>query len=119
MLLERISEFLLPATSPAASNIAPQDGVALPRAPRTPVFIGASLYPIDVFCDAQIRDLSADGLIALMGETEVDLAVGQALHVTVDEHYYHRDWLDCRYCLHHRILHGLVWTGSGRKLCLH
>ena len=89
MLLERISEFLLPATSPATSNIAPQDGVGLPRAPRTPVFIGAALYPIDVFCDAQIRDLSADGLIALMGETEVDLAVGQALHVTIDEQYYH------------------------------
>lgn len=89
MLLERISKFLLPATSPATSNIVPQDDVALPRAPRTPVYIGASLYPIDVFCDAQIRDLSADGLIALMGETEVDLAVGQALHVTIDEQYYH------------------------------
>lgn len=89
MLLERISEFFLPATSSAHSNIAPQDGVVLPRAPRTPVFIGAALYPIDVFCDAQIRDLSADGLIALMGETEVDLAVGQALHVTIDEQFYH------------------------------
>ncbi len=89
MLLERISEFLLPGTSPATSNSVPPDGIALPRAPRTPVFIGASIYPIDLFCGAQIRDLSADGLVALMGETQVDLAVGQALHVTIDEQYYH------------------------------
>ncbi|WP_421854860.1 PilZ domain-containing protein [Novosphingobium sp.] len=52
------------------------------RARRRSVFLRASIYPIDAFSDARIRDVSATGL---MGETDLELTIGQTLHVTIDE----------------------------------
>lgn len=56
------------------------------RARRRSVFLRASIYPIDGFCDARIRDASATGL---MGETDLELVIGQTLHLTIDEQHYY------------------------------
>ncbi|NIJ25214.1 PilZ domain-containing protein [Sphingomonas japonica] len=56
------------------------------RAKRTSVFLQATVYPIDVFSEAWVHDVSMAGL---KGETDVELAVGQTLHVTTDEKAYH------------------------------
>lgn len=53
---------------------------------RSAVFFRAKIFPIDVFCDARIRDVSATGL---EGDVVVELAIGQTVHVTADEHSYH------------------------------
>ena len=55
-------------------------------AKRKSVLLRATIYPIDVFCDARIRDVSATGLRA---ETDAELAIGQTIHLTTDEHNYH------------------------------
>ncbi|WP_298191027.1 PilZ domain-containing protein [Novosphingobium sp.] len=56
------------------------------RARRRSVFLRASIYPIDGFGDARIRDGSATGL---MGETDLELVIGQTLHLTIDEQNYY------------------------------
>lgn len=53
---------------------------------RRAVFLRATIYPVDVFCIARIRDVSATGL---RGEANVELAIGQTIHLTIDEHNYH------------------------------
>lgn len=76
-------------TEPNADHLAPapaEMGAAActdrRRAHRRSVFLRASIYPIDAFCEARIRDVSATGL---MGETDHELTIGQTLHLTVDE----------------------------------
>jgi hypothetical protein len=49
---------------------------------RHKVFLQASVYPIDTYCDILIRDVSETGLSA---ETDVQLDVGQAVHLSFDE----------------------------------
>lgn len=56
------------------------------RARRRSVFLRASIYPIDTVCDARIRDVSVTGL---MGETDLELTIGQTLHLTADERNYY------------------------------
>lgn len=53
---------------------------------RKKVLFRATIYPIDVFCDARIRDVSATGL---KGEADVELAIGQTLHISADECSFH------------------------------
>ncbi|MFC3579282.1 PilZ domain-containing protein [Sphingomonas hylomeconis] len=54
--------------------------------PRKAVYLRATIYPIDVFADARIQDLSATGA---RGRADVELAIGQTLHLTLDERSYH------------------------------
>ncbi len=82
MLMERICEFLTPEAAESELSEATDRRVALRKA----VLFRATIYPIDVFCDARIRDVSATGL---RGEADVELAVGQTLHITTDERAYH------------------------------
>ena len=46
----------------------------------------ATIYPIDVFSDARILDVSTSGV---RGEVGLDLAIGQILHISIDEETYH------------------------------
>lgn len=56
------------------------------QARRRAVFLHATIFPIDVFCDVRICDASASGV---KGEANVELAVGQTMHITLDERSYH------------------------------
>ena len=56
------------------------------RALRKSVLLSATIYPIDVFLDARIRDLSRTGV---RGEADIELAIGQILHLSVDNQTYH------------------------------
>lgn len=49
---------------------------------RHKVLLQASIYPIDTYCDILIRDVSETGLSA---ETDVQLDVGQSVHLSFDE----------------------------------
>jgi len=53
---------------------------------RHSVLFKASLYPIDLYRDAVIQDASRTGL---MGEVDIELEVGQTLHVTMDDKIYY------------------------------
>lgn len=53
---------------------------------RRAVLLRASIYPIDVFSDVIIRDASRTGL---MGEADAELAIGQTVHLSVDDAAYH------------------------------
>lgn len=53
---------------------------------RRTVYLHATVYPIDVFCDVRICDASATGV---KGEANVELSVGQIMHITTDELRYH------------------------------
>jgi hypothetical protein len=48
---------------------------------RHSVLLQATLYPIDVHCDAVVHDVSDGGV---MGETEIALTIGQVVHLTID-----------------------------------
>jgi hypothetical protein len=66
------------------------------RARRRTVFLRAIIYPIDVFCDARICDVSSAGV---RGEADVELAIGQIMHITTDEMTYNAGtvkWVDGR-----------------------
>ncbi len=82
MLLERIRGYFAETIDEAESREAAERR----RAHRTAVYLRATIYPIDVFADARIRDVSANGV---RGEADVELAIGQTLHMTTDERSYH------------------------------
>ena len=52
------------------------------RHPRRPVLLDGSIYPIDFFSDVLIHNVSAAGF---MGEADVELTVGETLHLTLDD----------------------------------
>ena len=81
MLLERIRGYLTPRSDAARAEAAERR-----RARRKSVLLRATIYPIDVFTDAIIRDVSATGV---KGEADVELAIGQTLHLTTDEKTYY------------------------------
>lgn len=82
MLMERIREYFTD-TAPRPDNRRPEDRRA---GRRTAVYLRATIYPIDVFSDVRICDVSATGV---RGESDVELAIGQTLHITTDERIYH------------------------------
>ena len=53
--------------------------------PRHTVFLQASVYPIDTYRDILIRDVSQTGL---SGEADVELGIGQSVHLSFDEKAY-------------------------------
>jgi len=55
------------------------------RHPRKSVFLDASIYAIDFFSDVVIHNVSANGF---MGEADVELTVGETLHLTLDNKAY-------------------------------
>lgn len=60
------------------------------------MLLRATIYPIDVFCDARICDASSTGV---RGEADVELAIGQTMHITTDEAAYNAGtvkWVDGR-----------------------
>jgi hypothetical protein len=81
-MLERIRGYFAPAPANAQSKSAAERR----RAKRKAVYLRATIYPIDVFADARIRDVSATGA---RGEADAELAIGQTLHITTDERSYH------------------------------
>lgn len=50
--------------------------------PRHIVVLDGWIYPIDFFSDVLIRNVSASGF---MGEADVELTVGETLHLTLDD----------------------------------
>lgn len=63
---------------------------------RRSVLLRSSVYPVDAFFDARIRDVSATGI---RGESDLELAIGQTMHVTTDELTYHAGtvkWVQAR-----------------------
>lgn len=55
------------------------------RHPRRPVLLKASVYAIDFLADVVIHDVSANGF---MGEADVELNVGETVHLTLDNKAY-------------------------------
>jgi hypothetical protein len=55
------------------------------RHSRRDVLIDAAIYPIDFFSDVTIHNVSASGF---MGEADVELTVGETLHLTLDDKAY-------------------------------
>lgn len=82
MLLERIRGYF----TPGATGTTKHDAAERRRAKRKAVYLRATIYPIDVFSDARIRDVSQTGA---RGEADVELAIGQTLHLTLDQKSYH------------------------------
>lgn len=82
MLMERIKGYFTPEIVVEDERAAAERRAGARRS----VFLRATIYPIDVFADARIRDISATGA---RGEADVELAIGQTLHITTDEKTYH------------------------------
>ena len=57
-------------------------GAELRKDARKSVLLRATIYPIDVYNDVIIRDLSQTGI---MGEADMELIIGQTLHLSVDD----------------------------------
>ncbi len=55
------------------------------RHARRAVVLDASIYPVDFFSDVVIHNVSASGF---MGEADVELSVGETLHLSLDEKAY-------------------------------
>src|SRR5258706_10305655 len=56
------------------------------RESRKSVLLRATIYPVDIYADVIIRDVSQTGL---MGETDIELHIGQTIHLSADEaHFY-------------------------------
>jgi hypothetical protein len=53
---------------------------------RHTVLFNASIYPIDVYRDIIIHDASPTGV---MGEADIELEVGQTIHLSLDEKTFH------------------------------
>lgn len=70
-----------------ADRSRPQEtaGAEQRRHARRTVFLDASIYPIDFFSDVVIHNVSANGF---MGEADVELTVGESLHLTLDDKAY-------------------------------
>lgn len=83
MLLKQLRDYL---AQPRAESGAELDHAERRAARRRTVYLHATVYPIDVFCDVRICDASATGV---KGEANVELSVGQIMHITTDEHSYH------------------------------
>jgi len=77
---------LLRARLAARSQAAVPEQSEQRRHRRHSVLMKATVYPIDLYRDAIINDASRTGL---MGEADVELEVGQTVHVTLNEreHY--------------------------------
>ncbi len=82
MLIARIRNYLSPGVASGDESEAVNHRVAQRKA----VLFRATIYPIDIFCDARIRDVSAQGL---RGEADIELAIGQTVYMTTDQHSYH------------------------------
>ena len=83
MLLKQIRGYL--GTAPS-EDLEQDDHPERRRARRRAVFLKATVYPIDVFCDALVCDVSENGI---RGEADVELAIGQIMHITLDQLAYH------------------------------
>ncbi|GGB65695.1 hypothetical protein [Blastomonas aquatica] len=83
MLLKQIRNYLVHPSPPSVAAFDPSERRTSRR--RT-VFLHATVYPVDVFCDVRICDASAMGV---KGEANVELSVGQVMHITTDELTYH------------------------------
>ena len=70
----------------AEDGSAEESGADRRRHRRQSVLLKATLYPIDVYCDVIIHNASRSGL---MGEADVELSIGQVLHLSLDELTYH------------------------------
>ena len=53
---------------------------------RRAVFLRATIYPVDTTCDVHVRDVSSTGI---MCEVDLELFIGQVVHLTVGERAYH------------------------------
>ncbi|MDB5706353.1 MAG: hypothetical protein JWN66_3469 [Sphingomonas bacterium] len=70
----------------AAKPAAEDPAADLRRAPRKSVLLRATIYPIDVYNDVNIRDVSQTGI---MGESDIELIIGQTLHLSLDNKAFH------------------------------
>jgi hypothetical protein len=67
------------------------------RHPRRAVYLDAWVYPIDFLSDVVIQNVSTNGF---MGEADVELTVGETLHLTLDDRAYQTGsvrWTDGRH----------------------
>jgi len=90
-MLTRIRSALGQASKADAQGTADQR-----RHPRRPVTLDALIYPIDFFCDVIIQNVSSAGF---MSETDVELEVGETVHLTLDDKGYQTatvKWTDGR-----------------------
>jgi hypothetical protein len=90
-MLDRIRSALGQKATPGARAAANQR-----RHPRRPVTLDALIYPIDFFCDVVVQNVSSTGF---MSETDVELEVGETVHLTLDDKGYQTatvKWTDGR-----------------------
>jgi len=75
-MLKRLRAFLS-ESEPTASEDSEKR-----RHKRHSVLLQATLYPIDAYCESIVHDISDGGL---MGEAPIRLAVGQVVHLTLED----------------------------------
>lgn len=80
MMLKRLRKALSEDTADGSG------GIEKRRHARRSVLLRATVFPIDVYTDVIVRDISERGL---MGEADIELSVGQLLHLSFDEKAYH------------------------------
>jgi len=56
------------------------------RDARKSVLFRATIYPVDVYADVIIRDVSQTGV---MGESDIEMHIGQTIHLSADEKSFH------------------------------
>lgn len=83
MLFRHLRSYLEPAKPMGVSGLADPERRS---APRRAVYLHATIFPIDVFCDVRVCDASASGI---KGEANVELQIGQIMHITTDQAAYH------------------------------
>ena len=90
-MLDRIRNALGHKAAPAARAPTNQR-----RHSRRPVTLDALVYPLDFFCDIVVQNVSSTGF---MSETDVELEVGETVHLTLDDKGYQTatvKWTDGR-----------------------
>jgi hypothetical protein len=56
------------------------------RDARKSVLFRATIYPVDIFADVIIRDVSQTGV---MGESDIEMQIGQTIHLSADAKSFH------------------------------
>jgi hypothetical protein len=75
-MLEQIRDFA------ARHDLAHANMAEHRRDARKSVLFRATIYPVDVYADVIIRDVSRAGV---MGETDIEMHIGQTIHLSADD----------------------------------
>ena len=92
VLLDRIRNYINDAFDVSVEPAAPECRMTV----RKQVYLRATIYPIDIFCNIHIKDISATGA---KGKASAKLVAEPTVFVTIDDELYHAGvvkWTDNR-----------------------